>query len=46
MASGPKYPVGARRRTAQARILSALAEVVFALPGSFAVRNYRCGKTN
>jgi len=46
MARRPKDPVGARRRAAQARIATALAEIGFALPGSVAVRNYRCGKAN
>lgn len=46
MARGPKDPVGARRRRSQAKIKSAIAEVGFALPGSVAVRNYRCGKQN
>ncbi|MHB1510947.1 MAG: DUF6788 family protein [Acidimicrobiales bacterium] len=46
MVSMPEDPVGAKRRQAQARIANALAEVGFALPGSVAVRNYRCGKQN
>ncbi|MGH9071677.1 MAG: DUF6788 family protein [Acidimicrobiales bacterium] len=38
-------PSGAQRR-AQARLASALSEVGFVLPGSVAVRSYRCGKAN
>ena len=46
MAKGPKNPIGARRRLEQARIATALGEIAFALPGSVAVRTYRCGKDN
>jgi hypothetical protein len=46
MAKGQKDPIGARRRKEQARIAAALGEIGFALPGSVAVRNYRCGKDN
>ncbi|MDA8040152.1 MAG: hypothetical protein M0Z69_13575 [Actinomycetota bacterium] len=46
MAKGPKDPINARRREEQARIAAALGQIGFALPGSVAVRNYRCGKDN
>lgn len=38
--------VDAQRRAAQRRIAAAMAQVGFALPGSVAVRHYRCGKAN
>ena len=46
MTKGTKDPIGARRRKAQARIAAALGDVGFALPGSVAIRSYRCGKAN
>ena len=46
MTKGTKDPIGARRRKAQARIAAALGDVGFALPGSVAIRSYRCGKGN
>ena len=46
MIKGAKDPIGARRRKAQARIAAALGDVGFALPGSVAIRSYRCGKGN
>ena len=39
-------PISSRRRCEQAKIARALSEIGFALPGSVAVRNYRCGKDN
>lgn len=42
----PDDQIGAQRRNAQARIADALSQIGFALPGSVAVRNYRCGKIN
>ena len=44
MTKEAKDPIGARRRKEQIRIAKALGEIGFALPGSVAVRNYRCGK--
>jgi hypothetical protein len=38
-------PTSAQRRT-QANIAQALCETGFVLPGSLAVRSYRCGKAN
>ena len=46
MADKHTDPVSAKQRKAQARIAESLAQIGFALPGSVAVRNYRCGKTN
>jgi len=46
MAAQPRDRVDAKRRRVQAKIAKALREIDFALPGSVAVRNYRCGKDN
>lgn len=46
MAAQPRDRVDAKRRRVQAKIAKALREIDFALPGSIAVRNYRCGKDN
>jgi len=46
MAKGAKDPIGAKRRRAQAKIATALGDIGVALPGSVAIRNYRCGKDN
>lgn len=45
MPQGWTGPSPAQRR-AQARIAAELAGIGFALPGSVAVRSYRCGKPN
>lgn len=44
--AGRAGTVSARRRRAQAQITRTLGEIGFALPGSVAVRSYRCGKAN
>lgn len=45
-AGGSRPAASPAQRRAQARIAAALAEIGFALPGSVAVRSYRCGKDN